>query len=138
MLQLSSTRSTTFRWKCTSGFIQPEVRKASHYLILIFIKKYEQIDQVIDGYLERIRESPEHWKILQKIIHSFQSLLVIEPKCVTYSQNFVYMDNFMRILLENRTHHHSLVQKASEQVKNSHILDCKFFCKELVCTIDSS
>ena len=93
--------------------MQPEVRKASHYLILIFIKKYERIDQVIDGYLERIRESPEHWKILQKIIHSFQSLLVIEPKCVTYSQNFTYMDDFMRILLENRNHHHSLVQKAS-------------------------
>lgn len=66
--------------------------------------------------MERIQEAPEHWKVLQKIIHSFQSLLVIEPKCVTYSQDYTHFDDFMRLLLENRNHEHSLVQKASEQV----------------------
>ena len=100
------------------------MRKSAHYLILIFIKKYEHLDEVIDGYLEKLQKSPDHWKTVQKIIHSFQSLLVIEPKCVTYGQNYSKLDDFMGFLLKNRTHSHSLVQKASEQVFFYCILDC--------------
>ena len=113
MLQFSSAGGPPLGLKCKIWLTQPEVRKSAHYLILIFIKKYEQIDEVIDGYLDRIQHSPEHWKIFQKIIHSFQSLLVIEPKCITFSQDFAYLDDFMSMLLENRNHQHSLVQKAS-------------------------
>jgi hypothetical protein len=68
------------------------VRKAAHYLLLIFIKKYERIDEIIKGYLTKLRESGDQWKHIQKIIHSFQSLLIIEPKCVTYPQSYFHLD----------------------------------------------
>jgi thiamine kinase-like enzyme len=92
------------------------VRKAAHYLLLIYIKKYEKIDEVMESYVESIEENPEQWKVIQKIIHSFQSLLVIEPKCITYGKNFESMDQFLRLLLAFKTHQHHLIQKASDQV----------------------
>jgi hypothetical protein len=96
--------------------MQAEVRKAAHYLLLIFIKKYERIDEIVKGYLAKVRESPDQWKQIQKIIHSFQSLLVIEPKCLTYPLDFTPLDDFLRLVLASRIHTHALIQKASEQV----------------------
>lgn len=92
------------------------MRKASHYLLLIFIKKYERIDEIIRGYSTKVRENPDQWKQIQKIIHSFQSLLVIEPKCITYPENYAHLDEFMRMVIAFRLHQHQLIQKASEQV----------------------
>lgn len=92
------------------------MRKASHYLLLIFIKKYERIDEIIKGYSAKVRENPDQWKQIQKIIHSFQSLLVIEPKCITYPENYAHLDEFMRMVIAFRLHQHQLIQKASEQV----------------------
>ena len=63
----------------------------------------------------KVKESPDQWKQIQKIIHSFQSLLVIEPKSVTYPRDFSYINNFMRFIIAFRTHQHSLIQKASDQ-----------------------
>ena len=68
------------------------------------------------GYMARLKSCPEHWKTIQKIIHSFQSLLVIEPRCVTYSANYSNMDDFIRMLLAFRVHQHALIQKASQEV----------------------
>ena len=95
---------------------QTEVRKAAHYLLLIFIKKYERIDEIIEGYLIRVKENADQWKQIQKIIHSFQSLLVIEPKSVTYPLDFNFINSFLRLLIGFRMHQHSLIQKAAEQV----------------------
>ena len=69
----------------------------------------------------RVREEPDQWKQIQKIIHSFQSLLVIEPKSLTYSLTNQPLNDFMRFLIAFRTHQHSLIQKASEQTLASFI-----------------
>jgi hypothetical protein len=84
--------------------------------LLIYIKKYERIDEIIKAYVAKVKGSPDQWKQIQKIIHSFQSLLVIEPKCVTYPESFSHLDDFMRLVIAFRVHQHSLIQKASEQV----------------------
>lgn len=78
---------------------QAEVRKAAHYLLLTYVKKYEQIDSILKGYHLKIQTSPQQWKTVQKIIHSFESLLIIEPKCVTYGKNYEHMDNFIEAVL---------------------------------------
>ena len=101
--------------------IQPEVRKAAHYLLLIFIKKYSQIDAILQAYLQHIRQYPDQWKQIQKIIHSFQSLLVIEPKCLTYPRDYTHLNDFLRLLFGFRTHQHNLIQKASEQTLASFV-----------------
>lgn len=85
-------------------------------MLLIFIKKYERIDEIIGGYLLRLRENGEQWKQIQKIIHSFQSLLVIEPRCVTYPVNIGLLEDMLRLVIAFRSHSHQLIQKASEQV----------------------
>jgi hypothetical protein len=38
------------------------VRKAAHYLLLIYIKKYEKIDEVMESYVESIEENPNSGK----------------------------------------------------------------------------
>ena len=65
----------------------------------------------------KLRENPDQWKQIQKIIHSFQSLLVIEPKCITYPHNFALLDDLLRLIIAFRGHQHALIQKASEQVQ---------------------
>ena len=95
---------------------QPEVRKAAHYLLLIFIKKYQRLDQIVRGYVNGVRSNGEHWKHIQKIVHSFQSLLVIEPRCVTYPHNYTHLDDFLRLTIAFRMHEHPLIQKAAQQV----------------------
>jgi hypothetical protein len=95
------------------------VRKAAHYLLLIFIKKYERIDEILQGYMAKVKESADQWKQIQKIIHSFQSLLVIEPRCVTYPSDYTALSDFLRHILALRNHQHALIQKAAEQVPSS-------------------
>lgn len=82
-------------------------------MLLIFIKKYERIDEIIEAYIAKVKESPDQWKQIQKIIHSFQSLLVIEPKSVTYPLNYTHINNFLRFIIAFKTHQHNLIQKAS-------------------------
>ena len=97
--------------------IKAEVRKASHYLLLIFIKKYERLDEIIKGYTCKIKQNPDQWKQIQKIIHSFQSLLVIEPKCISYNESYTHLNDFLRMIIAFRNHQHALIQKAADQVK---------------------
>ena len=40
------------------------------------------------------------------------------------------MDDFMKVLLEHRNHHHSLVQKATEQVQLVYNIDSQFICEK--------
>lgn len=71
------------------------------------------IDEILRAYTVSIRENPDQWKQIQKIIHSFQSLLVIEPKCVTFPANYALLDDLMRLVIAFRLHQHQLIQKAS-------------------------
>lgn len=95
---------------------QIEIRKASHYLILTFVKKYEKLDEVLEGYREVAESHNISWKLIQKIIHSFESLVVFEPKCITYSEDFKTMDNFLGFVIKKVADDNSLLKKASEQV----------------------
>lgn len=46
------------------------------------------------------------------------------------------MDDFMKVLLEHRNHHHSLVQKATEQVQLVYNIDSQFICEKWACAWD--
>ena len=55
---------------------------------------FEAVEVVVHG--------KKDWKDVQEIgdyIHSFQSLLVIEPKSVTYPIDFSFINSFLRLLL---------------------------------------
>ena len=48
-------------------------------------------------------------------------MLVIEPKCVTYPQNYAHIDDLLRLIIAFRLHQHALIQKASEQTVSSFV-----------------
>lgn len=56
------------------------------------------------------------WKVIQKIIHSFESLIIFEPKCVTYAEDYRSMDGFLSFVIRRSSDDNSLLKKASEQV----------------------
>lgn len=95
---------------------QLEIRKASHYLILTFVKKYEKVDEILNTYRQVGEVDNISWKVIQKIIHSFESLIIFEPKCVTYSEDFRNMDGFLTFVIKRSADDNSLLKKASEQV----------------------
>jgi hypothetical protein len=57
------------------------------------------------------------WKLIQKIIHSFESLVIHEPRCVTYSEDYTNMDSFLTFVIRRVSDDNSLLKKASEQVR---------------------
>jgi hypothetical protein len=89
---------------------------------------------VLDSYRRVGETSSVSWKLIQKIIHSFESLVIHEPKCVTYSEDFRNMDNFLTFVIRRSSDDNSLLKKASEQVLCANKVGNDEFCKELVYT----
>ena len=85
-------------------------------MILTFVKKYEELDPILQSYEQVGRDTACSWKLAQKIIHSFESLIVFEPRCVKYSKDFRNVDQFLDFVFEKDICDNVLVKKASSQV----------------------
>ena len=75
---------------------------------------------------------------MQKIIHSFQSLVIVEPKCLMYSEDYKNMDYFLAFLFNKFDSENNLVKKASEQVsfilfrQSHHSLKTNMYLRSLI------
>lgn len=88
-------------------------------MILTFVKKYEELDPVLQSYQQIGSSNTCPWKLTQKILHSFESLIVVEPRCVKYSKDFTNVDTFLDFVFQKDVSENALVKKASSQVLRS-------------------
>ena len=92
------------------GDTKPQLRKTSHFCILAYIKTFHTIDEILAVYTE-IGLTTSESQLRQKVINSFQSIVITEPTTLNWNSN--EFKKMFELLLQKLKDESPYVQKAS-------------------------